>query len=194
LYVDAHKPGAIPTEVYVFMGRTRGTTTGSDDDNSDGEESRKICSQIPHDMEELKRKYDEMTQNFEAANKIATSLLEKEKKRNKRGPKKNLERGDSFVPLKKIVEENRLSGDKMYSVCKLVRTKLFSTMKYFSEYYKPTCLERAYKELNIIGEESKSRYRDFIVCYIENKTNSQRNNCIYALRRCMLGLDDKGGT
>jgi hypothetical protein len=194
LYVNAHKPGAIPTEVYVVMSRTRGTKNKSEDDDSEDEVSRETCSQMSPEMEELKRKYDEMAQNFEGANKIAASLLEKEKKRNKRGPKKNLERGDSFVPLKKIAEENRLSGDKMYSVCKLVRTKLFSTMKYFSEYYKPTCLELAYKELNIKEEESKTRYRDFIVCYIENKTNSQRNNCIYALKRCMLGLDDKGGT
>lgn len=80
----------------------------------------------------------------------------------------------------------------MYSVCKLVRMRLFGTMKYFSEYYKQGCLDRAYKELNIRDDESKSRYKDFIVYYIENKTNSQRNNCIYALRRCMLGLDTGG--
>lgn len=164
-------------------------TTG---DDSDDDISHQTGSQLPPEMSDLKRKFAEMEKDLDEARILAARLLEKEKKRNRRGPKKNLERGDSFVPLKKIAEANRFSSDKMYSVCKLVRMRLFGTMKYFSEYYKQGCLDRAYKELNIRDDESKSRYKDFIVYYIENKTNSQRNNCIYALRRCMLGLDTGG--
>lgn len=184
--------GTIPTEVYVVMTSTR---DAAEDCNSEDEVSYHTGSQMPPGIEELKRKYDDMERKLETANELAASLLLKEKKRNIRGPKKNLERGDSFVPLKKIAEDNRLSNDKMYSVCKLVRTKLFSNMKYFSEYYKDRSLELSYKELCIsTDEEKKARYRDFIICYIEGKTTSQRNNCIYALKRCMLGEDEQGGT
>jgi hypothetical protein len=183
----------VPREIVVIMS----ASSAVQDDI--WTESRPINSQLPQELLELKRKLDEMEKERNELEKekdemkqIAEKLLAQEKKRAKREPKRNLERGNDFVPLTKIEESRRLSAHTMYSVCKLVRTQLFCNMKYFSEYYKEDCLRKSFDALNMRNEEDQKRYRDYIVCYIEKKTTSQRNNAIYALKRRMMGEDGEG--
>lgn len=168
---------------------------GGDDEHS--QETHETCSQLPPSVDEMmvsemKRKLDAMTKENDAMKKENARLSAQEPKRARRGPKQNLERGNAFVPLQKIVEQNRLSTHKMYSVCKLVRTEIFCYMKYFGDTHKKRCLERCFNVLGMHEQDVKDKYRDFIVCYVEQKTTSQRNNAIFALKNCVLGNDGEG--
>jgi hypothetical protein len=58
------------------------------DDDSDDDISHQTGSQLPPEMSDLKRKFAEMEKDLDEARILAARLLEKEKKRNRRGPKK----------------------------------------------------------------------------------------------------------
>jgi hypothetical protein len=141
---------------------------------------------------DLKRKYAEIMKANEEMRQENELLKEAEKKRKKRGPKKNLERGDNFKTLKSIEEDSRLSEFTMYVVSKMIRVEFFMNMKYFNDFYKDSCLKRAFEGLRMTDQDNINKYKDYVVYYIEKKITQQRNNAVYALKKCMLGLDEGG--
>lgn len=81
----------------------------------------------------------------------------------------------------------------MYVVTKMIRVEFFMNMKYFNEVYKDSCLKRAFEGLRMTDQPDKiSKFKDYVVYYIEKKITEQRNNAVYALKKCMLGLDEGG--
>jgi hypothetical protein len=157
-------------------------------------------SQLPQTDSELKRKLDEMMKEKEAWNieraelkMVAERLQEQESKKAKtRGPKKNLERGDAFVPLTNINQGDRLDGVTMHAVNVVIGKELFLNMKYYSECYRETCLQKAFDALKIKNEdlgaeEKKKRYAHFVIWYIDQKTTINRNNVIADLKKVFLG-------
>ena len=159
-------------------------------------------SQLPQTDSELKRKLDEMMKEKEAWNieraelkRVVERKREQESKKAKtRGPKRNLERGDAFVPLTKINQEDRLDGVTMHAVNVVIGKELFLNMKYYSECYRDTCLQKAFDSLKIKNEdmgakEKKKRYAHFVIWYIDQKTTINRNNVIADLKKVFLGQD-----
>jgi hypothetical protein len=185
--------GGVPREIFVIASMDS-NSSDNEDDSSRGTVSR-LPSEMPEVLE-MKRKLDEMEKEKNKMEKeknemkqVAEKLIAQENKRARRGPKKNLERGDDFVPLKKIEEKRRLSAHRMYSICKLVRMQLFCNMKYYSEYYRDGCLRESFQALAMHNEDDQKKFRDYVLCYVERKTTSQRNNAIFALKKCMMGED-----
>lgn len=156
-------------------------------------------SQLPQTESELKRKLDEMMKEKEAwrleraeLKRVAERHQEQESKKAKtRGPKKNLERGEAFVSLADINQEDRIDGVTMYAVNKVITKELFMNMKYYSEWYREECLRKAFEALKINenDKESRKRYAHFIVWYVDQKTTINRNNVIADLKKVFLGLD-----
>lgn len=188
----------------VCAGKQNNSDDGSDTTTASTTSSRTddTGSQLPQTDSDLKRKLDKMMKEKEAWDleraeliMVAERVQEQESKKAKtRGPKKNIERGEAFVPLAEIKQEDRIDGVTMHAVNVVISKELFLNMKYYSECYRETCLQRAFDALKIKNDdlgakEKKKRYAHFVIWYVDQKTISTRNNVIAELKKVFLGQD-----
>jgi hypothetical protein len=71
--------------------------------------------------------------------------------------------------LKSIEEDSRLSEFTMYVVSKMIRVEFFMNMKYFNDFYKDSCLKRAFEGLRMTDQDHINKFKDYVVYYIEKK-------------------------